>query len=126
MKPDRETSTMFEPRFDAAGLVTAVVVDARDSQLLMVAHMNAAAIELTLTTGKVHFWSRSRQALWLKGETSGNVLTLVELRVDCDQDALLVIAEPAGPACHTGRNSCFYRTVQADGSLHFVDQDGDA
>ena len=126
MEPDRETSTNLDPRFDAAGLVTAVVVDARGSQVMMVAHMNAEAIRLTLATGKVHFWSRSRQSLWLKGETSGHFLTLVEMRVDCDQDALLLFAEPAGPACHTGRTSCFYRSVLPDGHMQFLDSDSDA
>jgi len=79
--------------------------------------MNAEAIRLTMTTGKVHFYSRSRQCLWLKGETSGNVLTLVEARIDCDQDALWIIAKPAGPVCHTGATSCFYRRLVNDDRL---------
>ncbi len=106
-----ETGTAFTPRFDAAGLVTAVVTEADSGAVLMVAHMNRTAIDRTLATGRVHFWSRSRQQLWLKGETSGHFLTLVEMRVDCDQDALWIIARPAGPACHTGAPSCFYRRV---------------
>lgn len=106
-----EDGTAFSPRFDAAGLVTAVVTDADGGALLMVAHMNREAIDCTIASGEVHFWSRSRQSLWRKGESSGNVLALVEMRVDCDQDALWVIARPAGPTCHTGANSCFYRRV---------------
>ena len=106
-----ETGTTFTPRFDAAGLVTAVVTDADHGGVLMVAHMNREAIDRTLASGQVHFWSRSRAELWLKGATSGHFLALVELHVDCDQDALWVIARPAGPACHTGAASCFYRHV---------------
>jgi phosphoribosyl-AMP cyclohydrolase len=123
MDEQRDTTDRFLPRFDAAGLVTAIVVDADTQALLMVAHMNDAAIEATRTTGQAHFWSRSRAALWRKGETSGNGLTLVEMRVDCDQDALLLRVKPAGPACHTGRRSCFYRRVEADGSLSFLADD---
>jgi len=119
----RDSIDRFDPRFDAAGLVTAIVTDAHTATLLMVAHMNAEAIRLTQETGQAHFWSRSRQALWRKGETSGNGLTLVEMRVDCDQDALLLRVTPAGPACHTGRRSCFYRRVEADGRLMFLDDD---
>ncbi len=117
----RDTTDRFLPRFDAAGLVTAIVTDADSGMLLMVAHMNAEAIELTRTSGQVHFWSRSRAALWRKGESSGNGLSLVEMRVDCDQDALLLRVTPAGPACHTGRQSCFYRRVEAGGRLSFPD-----
>ncbi|ABF53253.1 phosphoribosyl-AMP cyclohydrolase [Sphingopyxis alaskensis] len=123
MDEQRDTTDRFLPRFDAAGLVTAIVVDADTQALLMVAHMNADAIEATRATGQAHFWSRSRSALWRKGETSGNGLTLVEMRVDCDQDALLLRVKPAGPACHTGRRSCFYRRVEADGGLTFLADD---
>ncbi len=123
MDDQRDTTDRFSPRFDAAGLVTAIVTDADTHILLMVAHMNEEAIEQTRATGQAHFWSRSRQALWRKGETSGNGLTLVEMRVDCDQDALLLRVRPAGPACHTGRRSCFYRRVEADGSLTFLADD---
>jgi len=123
MDDQRDTTDQFSPRFDAAGLVTAIVVDADSHALLMVAHMNAEAIEQSRATGQAHFWSRSRSALWRKGETSGNGLTLVEMRVDCDQDALLLRVKPAGPACHTGRRSCFYRRVEADGSLTFLTDD---
>ena len=123
MDASRDTADRFLPRFDAAGLVTAIVTDADSGVLLMVAHMNAHAIALTQETGQAHFWSRSRQAMWRKGETSGNGLTMVEMRVDCDQDALLLRVKPAGPACHTGRCSCFYRRVEADGSLTFLADD---
>lgn len=119
----RDETDRFLPRFDANGLVTAIVTDVHTGALLMVAHMNDEAIRLTQDTGQAHFWSRSRQALWRKGETSGNGLTLVDIRVDCDQDALLLVVEPAGPACHTGRRSCFYRRVEADGSLTFLADD---
>jgi phosphoribosyl-AMP cyclohydrolase len=125
MESQRDTTNQFLPRFDAAGLVTAIVTDAASGTLLMVAHMNAEAMALTQATGQAHFWSRSRGALWRKGETSGNGLTLVEMRVDCDQDALLLRVTPAGPACHTGRRSCFYRRVEADGRLTFLDDDAE-
>lgn len=123
MEDSRDSTDQFSPRFDAAGLVTAIVTDADTGTLLMVAHMNAEAIALTQASGQAHFWSRSRGALWRKGETSGNGLTMVEMRVDCDQDALLLRVTPAGPACHTGRRSCFYRRVEADGRLTFLDDD---
>jgi phosphoribosyl-AMP cyclohydrolase len=123
MDASRDTADRFLPRFDAAGLVTAIVTDADSGVLLMVAHMNAHAIALTQETGQAHFWSRSRAALWRKGETSGNGLAVVEMRVDCDQDALLLRVKPAGPACHTGRRSCFYRRIESDGSLTFLETD---
>lgn len=123
MDQNADTTDRFQPRFDAAGLVTAIVTDADTGTLLMVAHMNEEAIRLTQATGQAHFWSRSRRSLWRKGETSGHGLTLVEMRVDCDQDALLLRVTPAGPACHTGRRSCFYRRVEADGRLTFLDDD---
>lgn len=123
MDDQRDTTDRFLPRFDAAGLVTAIVTDAETHKLLMVAHMNAEAIERTRATGRAHFWSRSRAALWRKGETSGNELTIVEMRVDCDQDALLLRVTPVGPACHTGRRSCFYRRVEGDDSLTFLADD---
>ncbi|MEZ4369025.1 MAG: bifunctional phosphoribosyl-AMP cyclohydrolase/phosphoribosyl-ATP diphosphatase HisIE [Kofleriaceae bacterium] len=97
------------PSWNADGLAPAVVTDAATGVVLMLAWMNAEAWQLTRTTGLVHFWSRSRQALWQKGETSGNTLRVVELRLDCDADAILVRATPAGPACHTGATSCFFR-----------------
>ena len=113
---DPERGTAFLPKFDANGLLTAVVTDVASGRLLMVAHMNREAIDATLATGEATFWSRSRGRLWKKGETSGHVLKVREIRVDCDQDALWVIAEPAGPACHTGAPSCFYRLLE-DGRL---------
>jgi phosphoribosyl-AMP cyclohydrolase len=103
---------MFQPKFDAAGLLTAVVTHAETGALLMVAHMNAEAIARTQQTGRAHFWSRSRQSLWLKGETSGHFLSVREIRVDCDQDCLWLKALPAGPACHTGAESCFFRRLE--------------
>ena len=119
----RDSIDRFDPRFDPAGLVTAIVTDADSGILLMVAHMNEEAIRLTQATGQAHFWSRSRKSLWRKGESSGNGLTMVEMLVDCDQDALLLRVTPAGPACHTGRRSCFYRRVEADGGLIVLDDD---
>ena len=108
-----EEGAVFSPRFDANGLVTAVVTDAGDGMLLMVAHMNAEALALTLDTGIAHYWSRSRNSLWKKGETSGNLQEVVELRTDCDQDAVWLKVKVAGhdATCHTGRRSCFYRTA---------------
>ncbi len=111
----------FLPRFDAHGLVTAVAVDYRSGALLMLAHMDAEAIAKTLETGFAHFHSRSRGRLWMKGESSGHVLKIVEIRVDCDQDALELRVEPAGPACHTLAPSCFYRALSPDGTLHRID-----
>jgi len=119
----REQGSVFMPRFDSFGLVTAVAIDHGSGRLLMLAHMNAQAIERTRVTGFAHFWSRSRQALWMKGETSGHVLRVIEIRVDCDQDALELVVEAAGPACHTMAASCFYRRIAADGSLEPVDAD---
>jgi phosphoribosyl-AMP cyclohydrolase len=110
---EREQGTTFAPKFDAAGLLTAVVVDAVSRAVLVVAHMNREALDATLSSGKVHFWSRSRGALWMKGETSGNVLTVDAVLVDCDQDALVIRAHAAGPTCHTGATSCFYRQLEA-------------
>ncbi|MCX7304771.1 MAG: phosphoribosyl-AMP cyclohydrolase [Hyphomicrobiales bacterium] len=119
-----EEGGVFSPRFDANGLVTAVVTDATDGALLMVAHMNAEAIALTLETGIAHYWSRSRNSLWKKGETSGNFQQVVELRTDCDQDAVWLSVKVAGDGatCHTGRRSCFYRVVRlAEGKISLVD-----
>ncbi len=115
MSDARETGLDLDPRFDAAGLVTAVVTDAATGELLMVAHMNAEALAATRSTRKATFWSRSRQSLWVKGETSGHTLHVVDLRIDCDQDAIWVIARPDGPACHTGARSCFYRRIGNNG-----------
>jgi len=110
----REEGSVFLPRFDAAGLISAIVQDGNTGAVLMLAHQNEEAIRRTRETGLAHFWSRSRQQLWCKGETSGNTLSVREIRVDCDQDAVLLIVDPAGPACHTGRESCFYRTLESD------------
>lgn len=116
----REQGTAFMPRFDTVGLVTAVAIDHRSGQLLMLAHMDAEAIARTRETGLAHFWSRSRQKQWMKGETSGHVLKVIEIRVDCDQDALELRVEPAGPACHTLAQSCFYRRIAEDGTLERI------
>jgi phosphoribosyl-AMP cyclohydrolase len=108
-----EEGTAFAPRFDAHGLIT-VVAQEESGRVLMVAHMNAEALRLTIETGEVHYYSRSRKALWKKGETSGEVQKLVKLAADCDQDALLLMVEQTGrgAACHTGRKSCFYRVLK--------------
>jgi len=108
----------FLPDFaKAGGLITCVTVDATDGHVLMVAYMNEEAFQLTLQTGKMHYWSRSRSSLWKKGESSGNMQELVEMRVDCDVDAVVVRVHQSGPACHEGYRSCFYRSVAEDGSL---------
>ena len=109
---DIEEGLAFTPKFDASGLVTVVVTDAKSGDVLMVAHMNEEAIRKTVTSGEAWYYSRSRKTLWRKGETSGHTQRVVELRVDCDQDALWLKVEQAGEgACHTGRRSCFYRAV---------------
>ena len=116
---DIENGTEFAPRFGADGLIACVTVAAGDGAVLMLAHMNAEALQKTLETGIVHYWSRSRRALWRKGDTSGQTQRLVELSVDCDQDAVLARVEVGGDggACHTGRRSCFYRRVRLDGGV---------
>ena len=112
---DREESLAFQPKFGADGLATCVTIEASRGDVLMVAHVNAEALAATLATGVVHYWSRSRGALWRKGDTSGQTQKLVEMRVDCDQDAFLAFVEVGGDggACHTGRRSCFYRRIEA-------------
>lgn len=118
-----ETGTGFTPRFDEHGLLSAIVVDADKGDVLMLAHMNEESLSRTMETGEAWFWSRSRKALWRKGETSGNTLTVSEILVDCDQDAILIKARLGGKqvACHTGRRSCFYRRLDAKaGTLSFV------
>ncbi len=117
-----EEGTAFAPRFDAAGLVTVVTTEAGTNEVLMLAHMNAEALSLTLETGIAHYWSRSRGKLWKKGETSGELQEVVELRTDCDQDAIVLVVNQTGrgAACHTGRKSCFYRrasVTQGEASL---------
>ena len=116
MTDPRETGVVLDPKWDSHGLITGVVTHATSGDVLMVAHLNAEALAATQATGFAHFWSRSRAKLWKKGEESGNVLRVVELRIDCDQDALWIRAKPAGPACHTGEPSCFYRRIE-DGAL---------
>ncbi|KPF44055.1 phosphoribosyl-AMP cyclohydrolase [Rhizobium sp. AAP43] len=118
--PDKavlEEGLVLTPKFDEKGLVTAVVTDARDGHLLMVAHMNDEALQLTLRTGIGHYYSRSRGKIWKKGESSGNLQSVKEIRVDCDQDAVWLMVEVAGhdATCHTGRRSCFYRRTVIDG-----------
>jgi len=116
-----DETNVFQPRFDDGGLIPVIVTDARDGALLMFAHMNADALRLTLETGLAHFWSRSRKALWKKGESSGELLEVREVLTDCDQDVLQLKVTPLGKgaACHTGRKSCFYRRL-TDGKLEFA------
>jgi phosphoribosyl-AMP cyclohydrolase len=131
MSKDRlEEGTSFTPRFDATGLMAAIVTEAASGEVLMLAFMNEDALALTLKTGEAHFWSRSRGKLWRKGETSGNVLRVVEMRTDCDQDCVLLRVEIGGgeAACHTGRKTCFYRRIEPGASgeatrLAFLDAD---
>ena len=110
-----ETGTALSPKFDADGLIVAIAIDADKGDVLMVAHMNAEALARTIATRQGWFWSRSRKKLWRKGEESGNTLSVTDLRVDCDQDAILLKVRIAGDgvACHTGHRSCFYRSVPA-------------
>ena len=125
--PDNgEDGLSFQPKFDASGLVTCVATDAASGDVLMVAHVNEEALRKTIETGEAWYFSRSRNALWRKGETSGQTQRVVEIRTDCDQDAVWIRVEQTGAACHTGRRSCFYRKVtSADGKvrLAFVDAD---
>jgi phosphoribosyl-AMP cyclohydrolase len=110
-----EEGAKLAPKFDADGLVTCVATDAASGDVLMVAHMNAEALARTIESGEAWYFSRSRRALWRKGETSGHVQRVTEMRIDCDQDAVWIKVEQAGPgACHTGRRSCFYRAVPLD------------
>ena len=121
-KKDLEEGETFAPRFDANGLIVCVTVEAATNEPLMVAYMNAEALKLTLETGIAHYWSRSRNSLWRKGDTSGQTQRVIEMRVDCDQDAVLLRVEAGGDggACHTGRKSCFYRSVDGAGRLTFT------
>jgi phosphoribosyl-AMP cyclohydrolase len=121
---DREEGLAFQPKFDASGLVTCVATDAATGELLMVAHMNDEALRKTVATGEAWYFSRSRNALWRKGETSGQTQRVIEMRMDCDQDAVWIRVEQVGAACHTGRKSCFYRRVEpgeGGAKLRFVD-----
>jgi phosphoribosyl-AMP cyclohydrolase len=128
-KQEVEEGLLLAPRFDADGLVTCIVTDAASGDVLMLAHMNAEALAKTIETGEAHFYSRSRKKLWKKGEESGHIQTVAEMRVDCDQDAILLKVKVAGTgaSCHTGRVSCFYRKVTLGGkagtALEFVDAD---
>jgi phosphoribosyl-AMP cyclohydrolase len=121
-----EEGLQFQPKFDASGLVTCVATDAATGEVLMVAHMNEEALRKTVASGEAWYFSRSRNSLWRKGETSGQVQRVVEIRIDCDQDAVWLQVEQTGAACHTGRRSCFYRKVEAGeggAQLSFVDAD---
>ena len=123
---EREEGLAFNPKFDASGLVTCVATDAATGGVLMVAHMNEEALRKTIASGEAWYFSRSRNTLWRKGESSGQTQRVVEMRMDCDQDAVWIRVEQQGAACHTGRRSCFYRAVTAtDGTarLSFVDAD---
>jgi len=123
---DREEGLGFQPKFDAAGLLTCVATDAKTGDVLMVAHMNDEALRKTIASGEAWYFSRSRNALWRKGESSGHTQRVVGMRIDCDQDAIWIRVEQQGAACHTGRQSCFYRKIDAvDGDirLSFVDAD---
>jgi len=111
---ERESGRRFMPRFDAGGLISAIAIDQQSREVLMVAFMDEQALAKTRETGLAHFHSRSRGKLWLKGETSGNFLEVREILVDCDQDALVLMVDPKGPACHTGAASCFYRLLDGN------------
>jgi phosphoribosyl-AMP cyclohydrolase len=112
-----ETTPALTPQFNDAGLIPAIAQDTATGAVLMLAWMNAEALRLTLETGEAIYWSRSRRVLWRKGETSGHTQRVVEIRIDCDQDAILLRVEQSGPACHTGERSCFYRSIGKDGAL---------
>lgn len=121
-----EEGSAFSPRFGPDGLITAIATDAGDGELLMVAHMNAEALAMTIETGIAHYWSRSRATIWKKGESSGNLQTVIEIRTDCDQDAVWLKVRVSGKdaTCHTGRRSCFYRIVTSgDGGTRLVHDD---
>ena len=109
-----ETVMIQTLRFDSNGLIPAIVQDVDTNQVLMMAYMNAESLRLTLETNETWFWSRSRKELWHKGETSGNIQQVAEIQVDCDADALLIRVHPAGPACHTGEQTCFYRNISGE------------
>jgi phosphoribosyl-AMP cyclohydrolase len=123
---DIEEGLAFRPKFDASGLVTCVATDIGTGEVLMVAHMNDEALRKTVASGEAWYFSRSRNALWRKGETSGQVQRVIEMRMDCDQDAVWIRVEQTGAACHTGRRSCFYRAVtpgEGGAQLSFMDAD---
>jgi phosphoribosyl-AMP cyclohydrolase len=109
-----ETVAVERLKFDAQGLIPTIIQDTESGEVLMLAYMNAESLKLTQETGETHFWSRSRRELWHKGVTSGNIQKVVDVRVDCDADTLLVRVHPAGPACHTGNRTCFYRAIERE------------
>ena len=113
-KTELEEGRHLAPKFDANGLITAVVTDVDTRDVLMVAHMNAEALERTIASGDAWYWSRSRAKLWRKGESSGHTQRVEEMRIDCDQDAVWISVRQTGPACHTNRKSCFYRRIDRD------------
>lgn len=127
-KLELEAGTALTPKFDEHGLVPVVAQDADNGEILMLAYMNAEALARTIETGQAWYWSRSRAAFWRKGETSGHTQQVVELRTDCDQDAILMKVRQIGPACHTERRSCFYRRIEAKtgekAALSFIDASG--
>src|SRR5205814_4943680 len=121
---ETEEGLKFQPKFDSAGLVTCVATDAVTGEVLMVAHMDGEALRRTIASGEAWYYSRSRKSLWRKGETSGQTQRVIEMRTDCDQDAIWIQVEQTGAACHTGRRSCFYRKLEAGeggARLSFVD-----
>jgi phosphoribosyl-AMP cyclohydrolase len=123
---ETEEGLTFRPKFDSAGLVTCVVTDAGTGEVLMVAHMNDEALSKTITSGEAWYFSRSRNSLWRKGESSGHVQRVIEMRLECDQDAIWIRVEQTGAACHTGRRSCFYRSVtpgEGGARLSFVNSE---
>lgn len=116
---DQDETSDLRPGFNEDGLIAAIAQDSDTGEVLMMAWMNAEALQATLETGRVTYWSRSRGELWRKGDTSGHIQELIEMRIDCDQDAVLVKVRQSGGACHTGRRSCFYRIAGKDGGLKF-------
>lgn len=120
-KSQQDETTELRPNFNADGLVAAIAQDAETGEVLMLAWMNSEALRATIETGRATYWSRSRGALWVKGETSGNVQEVVEMRIDCDQDAVLLKVKQSGGACHTGRQSCFYRVAEKDVKTLIID-----
>ena len=117
---DQDETVELRPKFNADGLITAIAQDADTREVLMLAWMNADALRATIETGQATYWSRSRQALWVKGETSGHTQSVEQIRVDCDQDAVLLLVRQAGSACHTGRKSCFYRSIDGKSDVHLI------
>ncbi|MEM7327748.1 MAG: phosphoribosyl-AMP cyclohydrolase [Pseudomonadota bacterium] len=117
---DQDETQELRPRFNADGLITAIAQDADTKDVLMLAWMNADALRATIETGQATYWSRSRQALWVKGETSGHTQSVEQIRIDCDQDAVLLLVRQSGGACHTGRKSCFYRIIDPKSDAHLI------